>query len=475
MKLKLNLRKQLYYGSHRMIGRSLGQVYENYYREDRLGLRNNIVEPSLAKLLDHCEASVPYYADLIAGVGGSYRQDPKTWLRGFPILTKEKVRKNFGRLQSRDLASRKWIYNTSGGSTGEPVRLIQDRDYLDCQMAVQMLSFNWAGRDFGEPAVRIWGSERDILEGSMGLPMRILNWLTNDQYLNAYRMTPERMRTFIELLNARPPALIIAYPQAIYELAQFAEREGLAVARQTAILTSAGMLYSFMREKLKKVFGCEVFNRYGSREVGDIASECREHAGLHVFPWTNYVEIVDDEGRPVPNGKEGNILVTCLTNYAMPLIRYAIGDRGILSQRERCSCGRSGQILQKVSGRIGDSFRTKDGTLVYGGYFTQLLYFRDWVVKFQVIQKTYSRILFRIAKSEMEPAANELKEIANKTRVVMGADCQVEFEFVADIPPSHSGKYRYTISEVKPRTKQPIERQEQVKPRLKGHDVQRVR
>ncbi len=446
--ISLNIKKALYDNAHRLIGSSLGAVYERHLNEDRRGVSQDIVSPSLIAILNHCARNVPYYSNVIAELGGGYRQDPTAYLQCFPILTKDTIRKNFDHLTSKDLSTRKWIYNTSGGSTGEPIRLIQDRGYLDHQMAVQMLSFNWAGRAFGEPAVRLWGSERDILQGGMGLKMKTLNWLTNDRYLNAFRMTPARMRSFIELLNANPPQLIIAYAQAIYELAQFADREAIAVVPQSAILTSAGTLYSFMREKLAAVFVCEVFDRYGSREVGDIACECQAHAGLHIFPWTNYVEIVDDEGRPAPKGVEGNIVVTCLTNFAMPLIRYAIGDRGILSLREECRCGRRGQILEKVLGRTVDAFQTKDGTLIDGEYFTHLLYFRDWVHKFQVVQTEHSRIVFKIVKSGSGSEASELDEIAEKTRVVMGPNCGVEFEFTSDIPPSASGKYRYTISEV---------------------------
>ena len=261
-------------------------------------------------------------------------------------------------------------------------------------------------------------------------------------------MTPDRMREYLGLLNRFSTKLIIAYAQSIYELAQFAERENIFVSPQTAVMTSAGTLFPFMREKIEKTFQCKVFNRYGSREVGDIASECEAHEGLHVFPWGNYVEIVDEKGFPVPNGTEGNILVTNLSNFAMPLIRYFIGDRGTLSQSDHCSCGRQGQILEKISGRNVDVFKKRDGTLVDGEYFTHLLYFKNWVRKFQVVQKDYSHIVFRIIMTGAEYAPEELDEIKEKTRIVMGEDCITSIEFVDDIPLSASGKYRYTISEV---------------------------
>jgi phenylacetate-CoA ligase len=444
----MNVRQSLYYASHRLVGSSVGRVYDDLLRRDQGGLSGDMADEPLTKILRHCARAVPYYTDLFRAAGGSFDTDPRAYLGQLPMLTKALIRQNFDRLKSLDLPSRRWSYNTSGGSTGEPIRLIQDREFTDQLTATELLSYHWAGREFGEPAVRVWGSERDILQGSMGLKMGMINRMTNDVWLNAFRMTPDRMRQFIDRLNRDRPKLIIAYAQAIYELARFAERESIVVVPQSAVMTSAGTLYSFMREKIESVFGCKVFDRYGSREVGAIACQCQAQAGMHVFPWSNYIEIVDERGLPVSAGTEGNIVVTCLTNFAMPLIRYAIGDRGMLAAGETCACGRRGQILQKLSGRNVDTFRTKAGALIDGEYFTHLLYFRDWVLKFQIIQKTPSQLNFRIMPRGKPDVQRELDEIREKTEMVMGRDCSVTFEFVDDIQPASSGKYRYTISEV---------------------------
>ena len=114
---------------------------------------------------------------------------------------------------------------------------------------------------------------------------------------------------------------------------------------------TADTLRDHMRARIERVYGCPVTNRYGSRELGDIAGQCSAVQGLHVFPWANYVEVVDDAGRPVGPGEEGELAVTSLINRAMPLIRYRIGDRGILARPgEGCSCGRPGQVLERITG-----------------------------------------------------------------------------------------------------------------------------
>jgi phenylacetate-CoA ligase len=393
---------------------------------------------------------VPYYAEIMKQVGDDFEQDPASYLLRLPILTKGLIRTHIEQLKSQDLGQRKWYFNTSGGSTGEPVKLIQDRDYSDRSNALQEFYSSWAGAGLGDSIMYIWGSERDILEGSLGAELKklIIKSLLRKTYLNAFRMTPEKMNEFINILNTRRPKLIIAYVDSIFELARFAEREKITIRPQSAIITSAGTLTPFMREKIEGVFQCKVFNRYGSREVSDIAGECAAHRGLHVFPWGCYVEVVDEAGNRLPAGTEGNIVVTCLSNFAMPLIRYQIGDRGVLSADSSCPCGRGGQILDRILGRNDDIFETKDGTQIEGGYFGLLLYSRPWVWKCQVIQKDYSSILFKIKQSEYDYEPEELSDIIHKTRVIMGEDCQVDFEFVDDIPTSPSGKYRYILSEI---------------------------
>ncbi len=444
----MNLQGAAFFALLRLYGQALGSHYRRIVREDRAGIPPDTTKELLVQLLAHCQQSVPYYAEVMRELGDSFYEDPEGYLGRFPILTKDTIRRRFDELKSSDLPRRRWYFNTSGGSTGEPVRFIQDWEYDDRAGAVKLLFSKLAGREIGECEVELWGSERDILHGSERWSTRFANRLINTTWLNAYRMSPERMREYIAVLNAKRPKLIVAYAEALFELAKFAECEGLRVVPQVAIITSAVTLYPFMREKIERVFQCRVFDRYGSREVGDVACERPGREGLWVAPWGNYVEIVDSEGNRVPDGTDGEILVTSLTNFAMPLVRYKIGDRGVLSPvrgHDRDSCG---QVLETVLGRTSDIFKTKNGALVDPGYFMELLYFRDWVRKYQVVQKSHSCIVFRIARSGSECSQAEKDEISAKTRLLMGDDCKVVFEFVDDIAPSDSGKYRYTISEV---------------------------
>jgi phenylacetate-CoA ligase len=260
------------------------------------------------------------------------------------------------------------------------------------------------------------------------------------------------MRRYISFINSKHPKLIGAYANALYELARYAEREGLQVLPQTAIITSAGTLYPFMRETIERIFQCRVFNRYGSREVGDIACERPDCEGLWVAPWGNYVEIIDSKGDRVPDGTEGEILVTSLTNYAMPFVRYKIGDLGMWAD-QKCQSGRKGPLLKSISGRLADCFVKKDGSFVVPEFFIHMVgveFNKGWIRKYQVIQKRDLSIVFRIVSSGSDHPQEALNEIATNTRLIMDDDCEITFEFVDDIPASASGKYRYTLSEAHP-------------------------
>jgi phenylacetate-CoA ligase len=444
----MNLRKWLYFTLVGLRGQPLGAYYNRFLREAENGIPADTTRRLLVQLLTHCRQSVPYYAQLMRDVGNAFHEDPEEYLRRLPILTKDTIRSHFDELKSGDLARRKWYFNFSSGSTGEAIRLIQDWEYATRSGAATLLYSKLIGSEAGDCEVHLWGSVRDITEGTEGFRAKAINKLTRTIFLNTFRMTPTQMRDYIAIINAKRPKLIVAYVEPIYELARFSEREGLDVAPQAAIMTTAGTLYPSMRETIGRMFQCKVFNRYGSREVGDVACERPGYEGLWVAPWCNYVEVVDSAGNRVPDGTAGEILVTSLSNYAMPLIRYRIGDRGVLAPLGNRNRPKYGQVLDSVVGRISDNLRNKNGDFVYGGYLIGLLYFRDWVLRCQIVQKSLSRIVYRIVKSEHDVKQAELDEIATNARRVMGDDCEVVFEFVDEISPFDSGKHRYIVSEV---------------------------
>jgi phenylacetate-CoA ligase len=398
-----------------------------------------IQETNLEKLLNHAYLHVPYYKKALKNYFG------KRDFNKIPFLSKDIIKKEFDELKSDDLSKRKWEYNASGGSTGEPSKFIQDSSFINWR-ANKFFFFYMAGKDIGEKQIKLWGSEKDIFDGTIGLKAHLENFILNRKLLNAFMIKEEEYFKYVKEFNRYKPVNVWAYVDSAYEFARFIEKNRQKIHSPKSIIVTAGTLTEEVRKYIEKIFKTKVYNQYGSREVGDIACECGKQEGLHIFQHTHYVEVIDNKGKPVFE-KPGEIVITLLNNYAMPLIRYKIGDTGILTKK-KCSCGRGFMLLKKVTGRVTDHFKRKDGTVIHGEYFTHLFYFKDWIKKFKVIQKSYTLIEVLIVLNGVKNE-KDIKEIESKIEFVMGKSCNVDFKFVDDIKPSASGKYLYTMSEVK--------------------------
>ncbi|MCE5198429.1 phenylacetate--CoA ligase family protein, partial [bacterium] len=346
--------------------------------------------------------------------------------------------------------------NKSGGSTGEPITFLWDKSTFEWVMATKDLFDEWTGYHVGMPHVILWGSERDLFAGGEQLRTMAGRWLRNELWLNSFRMTPERMRDYVSEINAHRPVQILGYAGSTYDLACFIEREGLDIHSPKAIMTSAGTLYPHMRECIERVFRAPVFNRYGTRETGDIACECSAHDGLHICMPTHYLEILRPDGSPAQPGEEGEVVLTLLTNFTMPLIRYRVGDTAIFKEG-KCACGASWPMLQHVTGRLTDSFVREDGGIIPAEYMIMTLNNSilkySWIRKCQCIQDDYTSVRVRITPWDRNCSAEvtrseELAQIRDGIRLVMGEQCNVEFEFPEDIECTQSGKYRYVVSHV---------------------------
>ncbi len=444
----MNLRKSLYFALFRLKGLDFEKEYHQYLKEDQQGISPDTIPKALTHLLTHCKKSNPYYSKFLSGYSDSALSEPEKILPGLPILTRQHLRHHFQELNSNDLPNRRWFVNHTGGSTGEPVEFIQDKFFSIHSGAIQLFFMKQLGREIGEKCVLLWGSERDFYSQSEGLKARLVNGLAQTIYVNVYRMNPGRMREFVRVINEENPRLVIGYIWSLYELAKFVEQEGLKITPQSAVISTAGTLYPLIREKIERVFGCKVYNRYGSREMGDMACERPGMSGLWVAPWSTYIEIVDDEGNRVPDGVEGRILVTSLINYAMPLVRYEIGDIGKLSPQHK-GLSASTQVLEAVLGRNSDMFINKENNVIDSTYFLDVFYAKGWLKQYQVIQKARSALLLRFVVDSNTPRHEEFDEIVKLSKAIMDdPDCEVNIEFVDHIPSTPSGKFRFIMSEV---------------------------
>ncbi|MBM3810188.1 MAG: phenylacetate--CoA ligase family protein [Acidimicrobiia bacterium] len=399
----------------------------------------------LRRLLSVARGS-SYYRRLIDGFAKLPESFTFDDLRQFPFLTKTTLREREFELLVPD--ARHVYENYSGGSTGVPVRFYQDYSYK-VQMSVSTRMCNeLAGLFTGARVAKLWGAPQDKrqIEGWKG---KTKLWLLNQRYYDTFDMGPERMDYYHRQMEAFQPDLIQAYAGSIYLLAKFLRSRGIEPSYpRVSIITSAEKLFPRMRDEISHVFPSAVFDRYGSREVSAMASECKQHDGMHIQMPGYIVETINAVTGRTVEGEPGEIAVTALANQAMPFLRYRIGDLGILT-RKKCACGRVFWRLREIVGRMSDNFLMPDGRVVHGEYFTHLFYGRDGIEQFQFEQTSRESFTLRIVPSVGYSA--ELGErLSQEIRKMIGDSPRLAIEIHQQIPKTASGKYRFTLSRLGP-------------------------
>jgi len=160
-----------------------------------------------------------------------------------------------------------------------------------------------------------------------------------------------------------------------------------------------------------------------------------------------YVEVVNSVGRPVPNGESGEIALTDLNNYAMPLIRYLVGDQGTLSGGS-CPCGRGLPMIEEIIGRTVDMISLSDGTFLHGTIFINFMWnFASEMERFRVVQRKqgeidlYLKLYSPLTAERFEVLQLSLQEITHNK-------LSIEHHLVEELPIDPNGKYRYVLSDV---------------------------
>jgi phenylacetate-CoA ligase len=396
---------------------------------------------------------IPFWRDRLRGAG-VIRGDGSVDLQRFsaiPLLERADVALRSDELADMDFPGETW-WDQTGGSTGEPVRVLKDRASKDAKLRAKAQMHAWAGHRAGAPLVSVWGAERDILEDRFRPPFWA--WPFGSRIRcrqlvqNAFRMGESEMAEYLGEWDWFRPHTVLGYAHSLHDLALFAERTGTEPYSPVAVITSAGALTAEMKADIRRIFRAPVFDRYGSREFGNMAMSCERDRGLHTIPTTEFIEILSEDGTSALEGEVGEIIVTSLTARAMPMIRYRIGDMG--RRGEACPCDRPFPVIAQVIGRVTDSFVGVNRCRVHGEYFTHLLWAVPAIRRFQVIQERIDSVTFRLVldqQARFDQGAEEAR-LTEHARKALGASCRVSFEYPADIEVTSTGKHRFTISHV---------------------------
>lgn len=393
------------------------------------------------KLMKHCKENVPYYKEID---GLNEVRSLKDIMR-LPFLTKKIIRGNYINLRATNFPDKYFIPNYTSGSTGETLNFFSDIKNA-MTLGVLMRNNMWTKWDIGEKQAMLWGSRYDISKAQKLFNKIKNSFIHNMLYLSSYDMTEKNMLVYQEKINKCKSQLITGYPTGLFMFSNFLREKRLSIYRPKGIICSGETLYGYQRKEIESVFGCKVYNRYGCREVGNVAHECEKQDGLHINAEHIIIETIDENGDICKPGELGEIVVTDLDNYAFPFIRYKIGDIGILTDRT-CSCGRGLPLLEKVEGRVWDIIVGINNNRLVGTFW--LVRGVSGIEKFQVIQENYGELLLKLVVNKRFNE-REKKKLIEKVHVNCGEDMNVIIKIVDKILSTESGKHRFIISKVSP-------------------------
>jgi phenylacetate-CoA ligase len=400
----------------------------------------------LRDLIAYCYRHVPYVNTSMrdAGVEPSQIREPGDLVR-LPMLRKADVRKHRASLRS-DIAGKLHPF-TTGGSTGEPLIFDLAKRRIASRVACRQRVSQWWGLSVGDPELAIWGSPIELTHQDWIRGLR--DRLMRTRLLSAFEMNEATISRYLDIIEHGDYRQIFGYPSAIYLLCLQARKQGRNLRRLgiKVVFVTAEVLFPYQRELISETLNCPVANGYGGRDSGFISHECPQ-GGMHLMADAVITEIVDSEGRPLPPGETGEIVVTDLYSHEAPFIRYATGDMGALSPG-LCSCGRALPMLERIDGRSNDSIVAPDGRIINSLALVYTLREIEGIEQFRIRQKALDCFHVQIVCNDRYRTEGEARVRADWTQLLRSR-LDVRFEYLASLPAERMGKFRHVVSEVPP-------------------------
>lgn len=378
-------------------------------------------------------ASTLRRARSLPGYAGSFEptpeigRDPGRVLARLPVLERSRVQERPEAFHDPRVPA---VPLSSSGSTGVPLRLQLERRARrrrQRQFAAFFLSNGW----------RPWDralSIKVLPDSSARLGSRRLDaTLLRQRRVASILERPDRL---YEILRREDPQILHGLPSALVQLARRAESDGWRPGRLRRIFTVSEALSPSVRGLLERALGAPVIDSYGAVEAL-IGFECELRSGIHVIEDNVVVEVVDDDGAPIPAGGCGRLLITTLDNAAMPLVRYAIGDMALAPAEARCRCGRPGMVIPRVLGRQVPMFEVGGERVSPWGVIARM-HEIDSVRQFQLVQPERDAVIVLICPQE--PSNGIVSEVRGLVAELLGPMVRVEVREVETIDPTASGK-----------------------------------
>ena len=429
---------------------TLALVYQfdqsQWWPEERL-LAHQLEQ--ISPMLRHYQATSPFYGERLKETGIDLEKplDLDTF-RTIPPLTRSDLQDAGDALLSTTVPKDhgRVLTASSSGSTGRPVTARKTDVNQTFHRALNLRNHLWHKRDLSAKFATIRGYDPGTAVAPDGQHSQ--TWTSvfktgpSIQLNSAHCTLGEQVHW---ITKERPP-YILSYPTNLHALALRCQEIGLQMPWLKSLITFSEALSPGQREVIESTFGVLVEDMYSAAEVSMIAVQCPEvPQNYHVQSENVLMEVVDDKGAPCPIGATGRILVTDLHNFAMPFIRYEIGDLAVFG--EPCSCGRGLPTVSRIFGRTRNMLRLESGEQIFPDIAALHLDEIAPLRQYQMIQKSYSDIEMKLNLARPFEGVEE----AHMRKMILdalGQPFNLHLVHVDDIPRHPSGKFEDFISDV---------------------------
>ncbi len=403
----------------------------------------------LSQLLKHAKANVPFYKtrlDPIFNWNGDINWD--RW-HEIPIVKRHHL------VEQRDsmLATKlpqghgaTWE-EFSSGSSGTPITTRHNRLEGWVSQAIHYRAQRWHKMDWSKSSVSWMGNDDQIASWPEGQENESWapGWLEPSQRGKTYsinRSTPEDK--VIEYTLRKNAKYLAGRPKSLQSIALAAERLNTTIKFDTLTVFSTGVTDD-EREDFRRIFGAKVLSLYSSGEGCKMASSCETGHHYHINPELNYLEILDDDGRPCAIGQPGRVIITPIYNTAQPLIRYEQGD--IALRGPVCSCGKQLPVLQQILGRTTHLFRFPDGRKIAPSLPDQQFNAGFGSKTWQLVQTGPLEVELRYVQTDPNFVPNKAYAL-DVIRQRVHADLKITFIALLETPLTEAGKFIQYKSEL---------------------------
>ncbi len=438
-----------YYWKNRRLGKEFKKELFFYKKRENFTFQEweNYQETELRKLLIHAFKNVPLYNEKYIKAGFSlddFKHFKLADLHKLPFLEKEELRK-YGTTLLLSKKKEKGKFYYSSGSTGTPVSIyFSKKTHQKWFAAYESRVLNWAGVSIKNARGMI-GGRKIIHKSNTKPPYFRFNKAEKQTYFSAYHIHEKSVKNYVKGIVKHKVEFMVGYAMSNYFLAKLIADKNIKVPKLKAVITSSEKLTNEMRTTFTKAYNCKAYDSYSGMEACGLISE--NLFGDFLFsPDTGVLELINEKGKEVDNGDEGEVVLTGLLNFDQPLIRYKIGDKATKKKNQQTKSGLEMPSILEINGRVEDVIIGKDGKQIVR--FHSLFLNITGLIVGQIIQENLNVFVINLTVDNSYSQKSEFT-ILQRLNEILGENNTVDFKYLQEIPKNKNGKFRAVINNLK--------------------------